>query len=565
MAHDLIIRGGSVLDGTGAEAFDADVAVDGDRITAVGDLSGETATRELDAAGLTVTPGFVDLHTHFDAQVGWDPFMTSASWHGVTTAMIGNCGMSFAPVDEGNEGYLAEMMESVEDIPRDAILGGLPWNWTTHPQYLDAVQALSPALNVVSLVGHCAVRYQVMGERSLDEEVPTPDELSRMRDVIAESVAGGAVGYSSSRILVHTVPDGRKVPGTFAHNDEHLALADGMNDAGGGIFQVVCDFESRAGNEFQLLKAMAEHAGDVVFAIGPGNDEAMGTGVVDLWGGFLADTNANAGRATGYTMTRPSGSLMGLAQVPPVKGKRWRELMTLPTMEDRLAGLRDAATRAELVAEGREKGLIYDPRHIHPLGTAEHPVYDIEGGTSVAELAEAAGIEPIDLVIDRLLASEGRELFNLWFFHRNRGAIGPLLALDHVYPGAGDAGAHAGQICDADAATHFLAHWSRDEGLVPFADAVHRLTGKPAATLGLVDRGTIRVGGFADLNVLDPAGLRFGYPEYAHDFPGGAGRLKVRAEGYAATLVNGEVVTQQGEHTGARPGRVLREFSRSGA
>ena len=565
MAHDLIIRGGSVLDGTGAEAFDADVAVDGDRISAIGDLSGEAAIRELDASGLTVTPGFVDLHTHFDAQIGWDPFMTSASWHGVTTAMIGNCGMSFAPVDGGSEGYLAEMMESVEDIPRDAILGGLPWNWTTHPQYLDAVQALSPALNVVGLVGHCAVRYQVMGERSLDEEVPTPDELNRMRDVVAESVAGGAVGYSTSRILVHTVPDGRKVPGTFATNDEHLALADGMNDAGGGLFQVVNDFESRAGNEFQLLKAMAEHAGDVLFAIGPGNDPAMGNGVVDLWGGFLADTNATAGRATGYTMTRPSGSLMGLAQVPPVKGRRWRELMTLPTLEDRLAGLRDPATRAELVAEGLEKGLIYNPRHIHPLGTADHPVYDIEGGTSVAELAAEAGVEPIDLVIDRLLASEGRELFNLWFFHRNRAAIGPLLALDHVYPGAGDAGAHAGQICDADAATHFLAHWARDEGLVPFADAVHRLTGKPAATLGLVDRGTVRVGGFADLNVLDPTGLRFGYPEYANDFPGGAGRLKVRAEGYAATLVNGELVTQQGEHTGARPGRVLREFSRSGS
>ncbi|HYF45946.1 MAG TPA: amidohydrolase family protein [Acidimicrobiales bacterium] len=561
MAHDLIIRGGSVLDGTGARAVAADVAVDGDRIKAVGDLSDATADRELDASGLTVTPGFVDLHTHFDAQVGWDPLMTSASWHGVTTAVIGNCGMSFAPVDAGDEAYLAEMMESVEDIPRDAILGGLPWSWSSHPQYLDAVQALSPALNVVGLVGHCAVRYQVMGERSLDEEVPTPDELGRMRDVVAESIAGGAVGYSTSRILVHRVPDGRAVPGTFATNDEHLALADGMNDAGGGLFQVVCDFESRAGNEFQLLRAMAEHAGDVLFAVGPGNDESMGTGVVDLWGGFLADANT-VGRATGYTMTRPSGSLMGLAQVPPVKGGRWREVMTLPTLEDRLDALRDDATRAELVAEGREKGLIHDPRHIHPLGTGPYPAYDLEGGSSIADLAEAAGVDPVELVIDRLLESEGRELFNLWFFHRNRSAIRPLIALDHVYPGAGDAGAHAGQICDADAATHFLAHWSRDEGLLPFAEAVHRLTGGAAATLGLVDRGTIRPGAFADLNVLDPAGLRFCYPEYVNDFPGGAGRLRVRAEGYAATLVNGTVVTEHGDHTGARPGRVLREFAR---
>ncbi len=416
---------------------------------------------------------------------------------------------------------------------------------------------------MVGQVGHCAVRYQVMGERALDEEVPTPEELGRMRDIVAESVAGGAVGYSTSRILVHRVPDGRAVPGTFATNDEHLALADGMNDAGGGLFQVVCDFESRAANEFQLLRTMAEHAGDVLFAIGPGNDESMGLGVVDLWGQFLEGTRADAGRATGYTMTRPSGSLMGLVQVPPVKGRRWREVMTLPTLEDRLAALRDDATRAELLAEGREKGLIYDPRHIHSLGQGEHPEYDVEGGTSVADLAAAAGVDPIELVVDRLLESEGRELFNLWFFHRNREAIGPLVALDHVYPGAGDAGAHAGQICDADAATHFLAYWSRDRGLLPFPEAVHRLTGRAAATIGLVNRGTVRAGAYADLNVVDPAGLRFGYPTYVNDFPGGAGRLCVRAEGYAATLVNGTVVTQQGEHTGARPGRVLREFDRS--
>ena len=270
MAHDLIIRGGSVLDGTGADAVRADVAVDGDRISAIGDLTDATATREIDATGLTVSPGFVDLHTHMDAQVGWDPFMTSCSWHGVTTAMMGNCGVTFAPAVPGDRAYLAEMMQSVEDIPSDAILGGLPWDWETHPQYLDSVQRMEPALNVVSLVGHCAVRYQVMGDRSLGDEEPTPAELRRMRDIVGESVAGGAVGYSTSRILVHTVPDGRKVPGTYASAAEHLAFADGMNDAGGGIFQAVNDFESRAGTEFELLRAMAERAGDVLFAVGPG-------------------------------------------------------------------------------------------------------------------------------------------------------------------------------------------------------------------------------------------------------------------------------------------------------
>ncbi len=562
MAHDLIIRGGMVLDGSGSDATAADVAVDGDRITAMGDLGDAAATREMDATGLTVTPGFVDLHTHMDAQVAWDPFMTSCSWHGVTTVLMGNCGVTFAPARSDDRSYLAEMMESVEDIPRDAILDGLPWDWETHPQYLDSVQRLDPALNIVGLVGHCAVRYQVMGERALGEEEPTVDELARMREIVGESIAGGAVGYSTSRILVHVVPDGRKVPGTYASTAEHLALADGMNEAGGGIFQAVLDFETRAGTEFQLLRAMAERAGDVLFASGPGNDPSGDLGVVDLWDGFLSETRAQAGRITAYTMTRPSGSLAGLAQVPPVRGPRWRSVMTLPSMEDRLAALLDDSIRAELIEEGIERGLLYDPQFIHPLGPGPVPSYDIEGGKSVADLATDAGVHPVELIVDRLIASEGRELFNMWYFHRNREALAGMLALDTVYPGAGDAGAHAGQICDADAPTHFLSHWSRDRGIVSLPEAVHRLTAKAAATLGLIDRGTLRVGNYADINVFDPARLNVGYPTYVTDFPGGKGRMLVRAEGYAATLVNGQVVTEQGEHTGARPGRVLREFSR---
>lgn len=562
MAHDLIIRGGSVLDGTGAPAAQADVAVDGDRITAVGDLAGATATTEIDATGLTVTPGFVDLHTHLDAQIGWDPLMTSSSWHGVTTALIGNCGVSFAPVAPDDHAYLAEMMESVEDISRDTILSALPWDWQTHPEYLDALQGLSPALNVVGLVGHCAVRYHVMGERSLGDEAPTPEELDRIRAVAAESIAGGAVGFSSSRILVHKVPDGRHVPGTWAPDEELFAVADGMNDAGGGIFQAVMDFDSRAGGEFALLRAMAERAGDVIFASGPGNDLSAGTAVAELWEGFLGSTRQEAGRITAYTMTRPSGTLMGLAQVPPVAGPRWKALMALPSLEDRVAALADAATRAELLEEGRERGTWYDAAHIHPLGPGPVPVYDIEGGASVAELAERAGQHPVEWMVDRLLESEGRELFNVWLFHRNRVGLEAMMPLEHLYPGAGDTGAHAGQICDADAPTHFLAHWCRERNLIDLPTAIHRLTAKPAATLGLVERGQVRAGWFADLNVLDPAGLQVGYPTYRTDVPGSKGRLVVGATGYAQTIVNGEVVTEQGTNTGARPGRVLREFSR---
>ena len=215
MPHDLIIRNGTVVDGTGGPSIRADVAIDGDRIVAIGDLGAETATREIDARGLVVTPGFVDLHTHLDAQVAWDPMMTSTSWHGVTTVLMGNCGVTFAPVRPEDRTFLAEMMESVEDIPRDSILDGLPWDWETYPEYLDSVQRMQPALNIVGLVGQCAIRYHVMGERSMDEgAVATKEELARMGDIMAEAVAGGAVGFSTSRILLHTVPDGRKVPGT---------------------------------------------------------------------------------------------------------------------------------------------------------------------------------------------------------------------------------------------------------------------------------------------------------------------------------------------------------------
>jgi N-acyl-D-amino-acid deacylase len=291
--------------------FRADVAIDGDRITVIGDLSAATAAREIDAAGLIVSPGFIDLHTHLDAQVAWDPLMTSSSWHGVTTVLIGNCGVTFAPVAPDNRVFLAEMMESVEDVPRDAILDGLSWDWSTYPEYLDAVQQMRPALNIVGMVGHCAMRYHVMGERSLSDEPPTPEELNALRDIAEESVAGGAVGFSTSRILLHVVPDGRYVPGTLAPLDEYMAIADGMNAAGGGLFQSVNDFATKAGFEIELLREMARSCGDVLFSGGAGNGGNAG---VEMFGKFLADTNANVGRMTMASQTRPSGSLCGLAR-----------------------------------------------------------------------------------------------------------------------------------------------------------------------------------------------------------------------------------------------------------
>jgi N-acyl-D-amino-acid deacylase len=560
VAHDLIIRNGTVVDGTGADARRADVAIDGERITAIGDLTDATATREIDATGLVVSPGFVDMHTHLDAQVAWDPMMTSSSWHGVTTVLIGNCGVTFAPVAPADRQFLAEMMESVEDVPRDAILDGMPWDWQSYPEYLDSVQRMRPALNIVGMVGHCAVRYNVMGERSLGDEPATPEELARMADLAAESVAGGAVGFSTSRILLHTIPDGRYVPGTLAPLDEYLAIADGMNAGGGGLFQAVNDFATKPGDELVLLREMARACGDVLFSGGPGN--GTGTSGVDMFGKFLADVNANDGRMTLATQTRQSGTLCGLAQVSPVKGKRWRALLSLPTLEERVAALKDPVVRAGLVEEGKEKGMWFDPEHIYPLGTGPSPDYSETDGVSIARHAERLGVHPVEFVIDRLIASDGRELFNTWLFSRNIEALEQLLTYDHVYPGLADTGAHAGQICDADMGTHYLSYWHRDRNLVDLPHAIHRLTGMPAKVLGLQQRGTLAVGSFADVNVFDLAALASEHPRFEHDFPNGAGRLKIGARGYAATLVNGAVVTEHGVNTGERPGRVIREFAR---
>ncbi len=560
MAHDLIIRNGTIVNGTGAQGYRADVAIDGDRITAIGDLSAAHAGREIDASGLIVSPGFIDLHTHLDAQVAWDPMMTSSSWHGVTTVLIGNCGVTFAPVAPDHRVFLAEMMESVEDVPREAILGGLSWDWSTYPEYLDAVQGMRPALNIVGLVGHCAVRYNVMGERSLSDEPPTPEELNRMSDIVQESIAGGAVGFSTSRILLHVVPDGRYVPGTLAPIDEYMAIADGMNAAGGGLFQSVNDFATKAEHEVTLLREMARSCGDVLFSGGAGNSSNAG---VDMFGALLADTNANIGRMTMASQTRPSGSLCGLAQIAPVKGQRWKALMGLPTLADRVAALKDPATRTALVEEGVAKGLWYDANHIYPLGTGVSPDYSETGGRSVAVRAAELGVHPVDYVIDRLIASDGHELFNTWFFNRNVDGLAQVLAMDNVYPGLADTGAHAGQICDADMSTHYLSYWQRERQLATLPEAVRRLSAMPAGVLGLKERGTLQVGQFADVNVFDIDTLASDQPTYVNDFPNGAGRLQIRARGYAATIVNGAIVTEQGNNTGERPGRVIREFARS--
>ena len=562
MSHDLIISGGSVIDGTGAEAVRADIAIDGERISRVGDLAGVSAARTIDAAGKIVTPGFVDLHTHLDAQVGWDPQMKSSSYHGVTTALIGNCGVTFAPVSQSNHRQMAELMESVEDIAADAIMDGLPWDWTSYGEYLDSVQALRPALNIVGLAGHSAIRFEAMGDKSMDEGVQaSDDELQRITQLVRESVEQGAVGFSTSRFLGHKVPDGRLTPGTWADARETRAIQQAVIDGGGrgGLFQVAPDMHSRRSSEMQMFADGAAMGCHVMYSGGAGK---KGDGGVAQTAEFLARHNENGMRMTAICHTRPSGSMFGLAQATPFRNSPWKELMALPSIADRLQALADPATKARLVKRSKETGFFADPALLHSMGLGETPDYDMQGNNSLAQIAAAEGRDAVEVYIDRLIASEGRELWNYWAFGGALDNQWAYMQMDHCIPMLADSGAHVGIFTDTDSPTFLLSEITRRQNVYTLPEAVHRITQASADVLGLKDRGCVKEGWVADLNVIDYEALETGYPYYVNDFPHNGGRYIVESQGYVATIVGGKPIIEGGKHTGQRPGRVIREFAR---
>ena len=563
MTHEVIISGGTLVDGTGDEARRADVAIDNGRISRVGDLEGEQAGQTIDATDKIVTPGFVDLHTHLDAQIAWDPEMRPSSYHGVTTALIGNCGVSFAPVSAGKSEYLAKLMEAVEDIAADAIIDGLPWNWESFGEYLDTVQSLKPTLNVVGLAGHSAIRFEAMGDKACDKDVQADEqELARIVDLVKASVAEGAVGFSTSRFLGHRVPDGRLTPGTWADPHETEAIQRAVVDAGGrgGLFQVAPDMQTRYEVERAMFERGAEIGCQVLFSGGTGGD---GDGGVSRWQEFFQRNNEAGNRITGICHTRPSGSFFGLAQQSFLRTPAWIELMKLPTISDRVDAMRDPSTRENLISEAKEAGG-FGPtaRILHPMGMGEYPDYDLDRKGSLQQLADASGKDPVDIYVERLLESEGRELWNLWAFGGALENQWKYMQLPYVIPMLGDAGAHVGQFTDADSPTFLLSELTRDRGVFSLPEAVHRITGKSAEVLGLKERGCIREGWHADVNVIDYDALSSCHPEYVNDFPHNGGRLVVKSRGYDATLVAGQVVIQGGEYTGHRPGQVIREFQR---
>ncbi len=566
--YDLVIRGGSVIDGTGAPARRADVGIVGDRIVAIDARLDGTGSREIDAEGRIVTPGFVDIHTHLDAQLAWDPVASSSCYHGVTSVVMGNCGVTFAPCKPEDRQYLAELMESVEDIPRDAILTGLPWDWVTFGEYLASVDRMPKGVNVGGMVGHCALRQYAMGERGLGTDAPTEDDLATMADLLREAMEAGALGFSTSRTYLHKVPDGRPVPGTYAQPDELYVFADVLGAHGAGVFESASRIGEGERDDADVPKTRAELAWMGEVSRRSGRPVSFGLtqhdSRPDLYArviGFAKEENATGAVVRPQTTARSVGVLFSIdTRTVFDRSPSWKSLREMRNGK-KMVAIRDAAFRAKLIEEAEQTPPSVDVDQLYVLnqGAARDTArYDLDPEHTLGAEARRRGISAAACYIELLLETDGGLVCSYPFLNQRLGAVEEMLDDPLVTLGLADAGAHVGQILDASQPTFFLSYWIRERQRWSLEEAIRRLTSDTADLFGITDRGRLQVGADADVNVIDFDGLRLPPPGYTYDFPNGAGRYVQGAEGYDCTIVNGQVFMEHGQHTGAFAGTLLK-------
>jgi N-acyl-D-aspartate/D-glutamate deacylase len=571
--HDLIIRRGTVVDGSGGPARSADVAIDGDRIVEVGDLGSSSARRSIDADGCIVTPGWVDIHCHYDGQATWDEVLAPSSWHGVTSIVMGNCGVGFAPARPDRHDWLIGLMEGVEDIPGTALAEGIRWEWESFPEYLDSLDARRWTVDVGTQVPHGAVRAYVMGDRGARNEPATPDEIDAMRAIVREAISAGALGFSTSRTIAHTAIDGEPVPGTFAAEDELFGIGRALEQAGTGVFELAP--AGAAGEdviapakEVAWMRRLSSAIGrPVTFALIQVDDAP------DLWRELMAeslDAVDEGAELWPQVAGRPTGLLSGhfttysLFDMVPA----YQELRARTDSEDELLrALHDPTVRADIVGweppdDDTATRMTRAYGRTFVLGLP--PDYEPGPERSLAFLAAQEGTSPLEVAYDAMLQDEGRALLYVPILNYADGdldAVREMLTHPRAAVGLADGGAHCGVICDASMPTFMLTHWTRDRSrgdLLPLEWVVKKQTQDTARLYGLGDRGTLESGMLADLNVIDYDRLSLGNPRVAKDLPAGGSRLLQTAEGYVNTIKSGTVTFEGGEDTGERPGRLVR-------
>jgi N-acyl-D-aspartate/D-glutamate deacylase len=568
-SYDLVVRNGHLVDGSGGPAFEADVAVKDGQIAAVGKFSG-SGRDEIDAKGKLVTPGFVDIHTHYDGQVTWGERMQPSSLHGVTTAVMGNCGVGFAPCRPEDHDRLIRLMEGVEDIPFAVLAEGLPWSWQDFPDYLDMLQARRFDIDVGSQLPHAALRVFVMGDRGANREPATSEDIASMASIAQRAVEAGALGFSTSRTLNHRTSDGQPTPTLTAGEDElsgiALGLARAANGAGRGVLQFVSDFKDPDA-EFAMLRRIVERSRrPLSFSLTQHSTAPTG------WARMLerlSDATAAGLPMKAQVCGRPVGILFGLELTlnPFSQHPSYREIARLPLAE-RVRQLRDSAFRARLFSEtsDAQRGFAAtQPRNWPALFLmGAQPDYEQPLDRSIAALAAARNVAPEEIALDHMLSNDGRGMLYLPFLNYADGSLDPsytMLNDPNTIPGLSDGGAHVGMICDASFPTSNLTHWTRDRQRGPklaLEQVVRMQTRSTAQAVGLLDRGLIAAGYRADLNIIDYERLTLLSPEVVHDLPAGGRRLMQRARGYVATVVGGEVTYRDGQATGALPGRIVR-------